>query len=128
MNHRRPLSPRSSHLERLGSLVPTVVVGRHGHSALYDTVVDDELAGAALVVHHFVGLGHRRMAHVEQALHREGTSSCPRRGLAFADVRARRSRSSMISAVVWVRAGHSCRGLADRSPAVARMHNLALAT
>ncbi|MEV5517879.1 LacI family DNA-binding transcriptional regulator [Streptomyces flaveolus] len=59
-----PVSPRS-HLERLGSLVPTVVVGRHGHSALYDTVVDDDLAGAALVVDHLVGLGHRRIAHIE---------------------------------------------------------------
>jgi len=65
VNHRRPLSPRSSHLERLGGLVPTVVVGRHGHSALYDTVVDDDLAGAALVVDHLVGLGHRRIAHIE---------------------------------------------------------------
>ncbi|MFD7436024.1 LacI family DNA-binding transcriptional regulator [Streptomyces sp. NPDC059861] len=59
-----PVSPRS-HLERLAGLVPTVVVGRHGHSALYDTVVDDDHAGASLVVDHLVDLGHRRIAHIE---------------------------------------------------------------
>jgi LacI family transcriptional regulator len=45
--------------------VPTVVVGRHGHSTAYDTVADDDLTGAALVVGHLVDLGHRRIAHIE---------------------------------------------------------------
>ncbi|MET8080361.1 LacI family DNA-binding transcriptional regulator [Streptomyces sp. NPDC005303] len=62
-----PVSPRS-HLEHLASVVPVVIVGRHGHSAAYDTVNDDDMAGAALVVGHLAGLGHRRIAHVE---HRE---------------------------------------------------------
>ncbi|HWD84088.1 MAG TPA: LacI family DNA-binding transcriptional regulator [Kribbella sp.] len=59
-----PVSPRS-HLERIGGLVPTVVVGRHGQSAAYDTVTDDDHTGAALVVDHLTGLGHRRIAHIE---------------------------------------------------------------
>ncbi|GAV39710.1 LacI family DNA-binding transcriptional regulator [Streptomyces acidiscabies] len=61
------IAPASSraHLEQLASTVPTVVVGRHGHSAAYDTVVDDDVAGAGLVVEHLVGLGHRRIAHIE---------------------------------------------------------------
>jgi LacI family transcriptional regulator len=59
-----PISPRS-HLERVASLVPTVVVGRHSHSAVYDTVADDDLAGAALIVDHLADLGHRRIAHIE---------------------------------------------------------------
>jgi LacI family transcriptional regulator len=54
-----------SHLERLASQVPTVVVGRHGRSAPYDTVADDDFAGAALVVDHLADLGHRRIAHIE---------------------------------------------------------------
>jgi LacI family transcriptional regulator len=45
--------------------VPMVVIGRHSRSALHDTVVDDDAAGAALVVDHLAGLGHRRIAHVE---------------------------------------------------------------
>jgi LacI family transcriptional regulator len=45
--------------------VPTVVVGRHAGNAAYDTVVDDDAAGAALVVDHLVTLGHRRIAHIE---------------------------------------------------------------
>lgn len=61
-----PISPRS-HLEHVARTVPTVVVGRHGYSPAYDTVSDDDLAGAALVVNHLVGLGHRRIAHIEHA-------------------------------------------------------------
>jgi LacI family transcriptional regulator len=59
-----PVSARS-HLERVAGLVPTVVVGRHGHSAAYDTVADDDVAGASLVVDHLADLGHRRIAHIE---------------------------------------------------------------
>lgn len=59
-----PVSSRS-HLERVAGMVPTVVVGRHGQSAAYDTVSDDDLAGAALVVDHLADLGHRRIAHIE---------------------------------------------------------------
>ena len=62
-----PVSPRP-HLELLATTVPTVVVGRHGHSPHYDTVTDDDTTGAALVVDHLADLGHRRIAHIE---HRE---------------------------------------------------------
>ncbi|MFE7275776.1 LacI family DNA-binding transcriptional regulator [Streptomyces sp. NPDC057623] len=62
-----PVSSRSR-IERIASAVPTVVVGRHGHSAVYDTVTDDDVAGASLVVGHLAALGHRRIAHIE---HRE---------------------------------------------------------
>ncbi|TCC30965.1 LacI family DNA-binding transcriptional regulator [Kribbella speibonae] len=61
-----PVSPRT-HLEHVARTVPTVVVGRHGHSPAYDSVSDDDLAGAALVVDHLVGLGHRRITHIEHA-------------------------------------------------------------
>ena len=43
--------------------IPTVVVGHHDTADEYDSVVDDDLAGAALVVGHLVALGHRRIAH-----------------------------------------------------------------
>ena len=59
-----PVSPRS-HLEHVASLVPTVVVGRHGQSAAYDTVADDDFTGAGLIVGHLAALGHRRIAHIE---------------------------------------------------------------
>jgi LacI family transcriptional regulator len=62
-----PLLPRPR-LEHLATTVPTVVVGRHGHSARYDTVTDDDTTGAALVVDHLADLGHRHIAHIE---HRE---------------------------------------------------------
>jgi LacI family transcriptional regulator len=59
-----PVSSRA-HLERVGTAVPTVVIGRHGSSPAYDTVVDDDVEGAALVVGHLAALGHRRIAHIE---------------------------------------------------------------
>jgi LacI family transcriptional regulator len=59
-----PLSPRP-HLEHVATTVPTVVVGRHGHSAHYDTVTDDDITGAALVVNHLADLGHHHIAHIE---------------------------------------------------------------
>jgi LacI family transcriptional regulator len=59
-----PVSP-ARQLDRVAEAVPTVVVGRHGNSARYDTVTDDDFAGAALVVDHLADLGHRRIAHIE---------------------------------------------------------------
>ncbi|MFI1358683.1 LacI family DNA-binding transcriptional regulator [Streptomyces sp. NPDC020898] len=59
-----PVSSRA-HLERVAAAVPTVVVGRHGSSPVYDTVVNDDIDGASLVVGHLAGLGHRRIAHIE---------------------------------------------------------------
>lgn len=57
-----------SHLEYVAHSVPVVVVGRHSRSTAYDTVSDDDIAGAALIVDHLAGLGHTRIAHIE---HRE---------------------------------------------------------
>ncbi|MFI5910692.1 LacI family DNA-binding transcriptional regulator [Dactylosporangium sp. NPDC051541] len=59
-----PVSSRR-HLEHVAARVPTVIVGRHGRSAGHDSVADDDLAGAALVVNHLADLGHRRIAHIE---------------------------------------------------------------
>jgi len=50
-------------LEQLGEKIPTVVVARHGASANFDTVVDDEYEGARLMVDHLVSLGHQRIVH-----------------------------------------------------------------
>jgi LacI family transcriptional regulator len=61
------VAPTSSatRLEHIAGTVPTVVIGRHGRSPVYDTVTDDDTAGAALVVNHLAHLGHRRIAHIE---------------------------------------------------------------
>jgi LacI family transcriptional regulator len=52
-------------LETMARSMPTVVIGRHGRSADYDAVVDDDLMGAGLVVDHLADLGHRRISHLE---------------------------------------------------------------
>jgi LacI family transcriptional regulator len=59
-----PVSAKSR-LNEVARGVPTVVVGRHGSSPAYDSVTDDDIPGAALVVDHLAGLGHRRIAHIE---------------------------------------------------------------
>jgi LacI family transcriptional regulator len=57
-----PLASKAQ-LEELAADMPTVVLGRHDRSAVYDTVFDDDDAGAALVVEHLIALGHRRIGH-----------------------------------------------------------------
>jgi LacI family transcriptional regulator len=59
-------------LDRNAAEIPLVVIGRHARSAGHDTVVDDDAAGAALVVDHLARLGHRRIAHIE---HRENDAT-----------------------------------------------------
>jgi LacI family transcriptional regulator len=55
---------RQRQLEDTAQTVPTVVIGRHGKSASYDAVVDDDVTGAALIVDHLADLGHRRITHI----------------------------------------------------------------
>ena len=51
-------------LEDLARSVPLVMIGRHHASVHYDTLVGDNLVGAALAVRHLYGLGHRRIVHL----------------------------------------------------------------
>jgi LacI family transcriptional regulator len=57
-----PAMPRAR-VRSIARSVPTVVVGHHDVAAEYDSVVDDDLLGAGLVVDYLVDLGHRRIAH-----------------------------------------------------------------
>jgi DNA-binding LacI/PurR family transcriptional regulator len=45
--------------------VPVVLVARRWHAADADSVANDDLRGAALVVEHLVALGHARIAHID---------------------------------------------------------------
>jgi LacI family transcriptional regulator len=58
-----PLAPKAS-LEEVAEGVPTVVLGPHERSAVYDSVIDDDDAGVELLMDHLIGLGHRRIAHI----------------------------------------------------------------
>ncbi|MGH3387905.1 MAG: LacI family DNA-binding transcriptional regulator [Actinomadura sp.] len=58
-----PIAARTR-LEEMARTMPTVVLGRHERSAVYDTVFDDDDAGAELAVRHLIALGHRRIAHI----------------------------------------------------------------
>jgi LacI family transcriptional regulator len=60
-----PLSSKRR-LEEVADGTPTVVLGSHERSAVYDSVFDDDDAGAELVVEHLIALGHRRIAHIAQ--------------------------------------------------------------
>lgn len=73
-----PGMQRSDVLRTAGQL-PVVVVGHHDTADVYDSVVDDDRAGAALVVDHLVGLGHRRIAHTTTAKSSNGWSGTPDR-------------------------------------------------
>ncbi|MFB9681041.1 LacI family DNA-binding transcriptional regulator [Streptosporangium vulgare] len=58
-----PVMP-AAELAAIATTTPIVVIGRHGSAAEYDSVVDDDDAGARLVVDHLADLGHRRIAHI----------------------------------------------------------------
>ncbi|GAB2825979.1 LacI family DNA-binding transcriptional regulator [Actinocorallia aurea] len=58
-----PLNTRKR-LEEVARILPTVVLGPHDKSAVYDSVADDDAAGVELVMEHLIGLGHRRIAHI----------------------------------------------------------------
>jgi DNA-binding LacI/PurR family transcriptional regulator len=55
----------SAELKRLSRRTPMVITGRSDMTAAsIDTVVDDNVTGAGLVVKHLTSLGHRRIAHI----------------------------------------------------------------
>ncbi|MEV4009818.1 LacI family DNA-binding transcriptional regulator [Nonomuraea angiospora] len=58
-----PLIGRTQ-LEQVAREVPTVVLGRHGRSPAYDSIVDDDRVGSELVMDHLIALGHRRIGHI----------------------------------------------------------------
>jgi LacI family transcriptional regulator len=68
-----PLSAKTQ-LEDLAQNVPTVVLGHHEKSAVYDCVLDDDETGTELVMEHLIGLGHRRIVHIA---HKDGTRAQP---------------------------------------------------
>ncbi|MFN2628197.1 MAG: LacI family DNA-binding transcriptional regulator [Gaiellaceae bacterium] len=52
-------------IEAAAAVVPVVVVGRPVRSPRVDTIVNDERAGALLVVRHLAELGHRHILHID---------------------------------------------------------------
>jgi LacI family transcriptional regulator len=58
-----PLASKAR-LEDVAQDKPLVVLARHERSPHYDSVYDDDEAGAELVVTHLIHLGHRRIAHI----------------------------------------------------------------
>lgn len=64
-------------LSAIARSAPVVLIGRHSRSRALDSVVDDDAAGAALVVEHLAELGHERIAHISG-------DTAPRGGSRFA--------------------------------------------
>ncbi|MFJ8491948.1 LacI family DNA-binding transcriptional regulator [Streptomyces sp. NPDC094038] len=54
-------------LERLARRLPTLLVARRSGLASVGSVRGDDLVGIRLAVDHLVGLGHRRIAHIDGA-------------------------------------------------------------
>lgn len=76
-------------LEVVGKSTPTVVLGRHDGSPLYDSILDDDEAGTQLVIEHLITLGHRRIAHITHKAGRARLTQLPQ------SVRARAYRRVM---------------------------------
>ena len=59
------VAPRleEAYLTTVATSVPTVMIGRHDRDCGYDTVNNDDRAGARLAVEHLISLGHRDIAY-----------------------------------------------------------------
>lgn len=64
-------------LEDLARDIPIVLIGRHDHSTNYDTLTNDDEAGAALLVEHLLDLGHTRIAHLTIRMKDERPDAIP---------------------------------------------------
>ncbi|SDG64551.1 transcriptional regulator, LacI family [Microbacterium pygmaeum] len=64
-------------LEELARDLPIVLIGRHDHSTNYDTLTDDDEAGATLLVDHLLDLGHTRIAHLTVGNQRDRPDAMP---------------------------------------------------
>jgi DNA-binding LacI/PurR family transcriptional regulator len=73
-----PVVPTAA-IEAAGLQCPTVLVSRTSRVAGVDTVNDDGEVGSRLAVDHLVGLGHRRIAHLDGGL-AVSTAAARRRG------------------------------------------------
>jgi len=56
---------RDSELDRFGSAIPAVIVGRPVRSKSVDVITSDDRKGAAMAVDHLYELGHRDIAHLD---------------------------------------------------------------
>ena len=52
-------------IERASRELPTVMVARRANADTVDSVANDDLAGARLVVEHLAALGHQRIVHID---------------------------------------------------------------
>lgn len=53
-------------IEKIARSTPIVMFGRHDASPSYDTIAGADADGAAAVMAHLIGLGHRRIAHLSR--------------------------------------------------------------
>jgi DNA-binding LacI/PurR family transcriptional regulator len=51
------------YLKKVAASEPVVIIGRHDHGGGFDTVNNEDAAGAALVVGHFAAMGHKRIGY-----------------------------------------------------------------
>jgi DNA-binding LacI/PurR family transcriptional regulator len=63
-------------IESAAASVPVVLVSRSSRKPNIDVVVNDDRIGSGLAVEHLVGLGHRRIAHIDGGY---GANAVPRR-------------------------------------------------
>ncbi len=55
----------ANRIAAVAAIVPVVLVTRSSRSPAVDTVLNDDGHGARLAVEHLIGLGHRRIAHID---------------------------------------------------------------
>jgi DNA-binding LacI/PurR family transcriptional regulator len=82
---------RAREIQAAARTAPLVMVARPSRWATVDSVTNDDRAGAELAVDHLVGLGHRRIAHIDGG---QGAGAASRRN-GYAEAMRRHGLSSM---------------------------------
>lgn len=108
-------------LEDLSQHVPLVMLGRHDASRNYDTLVNDDAAGARAAVQHLYELGHRNIAHL--TIHPDGENHLPTgphalRARSYRETMAQLGLADLTSTTYLPQNGRSleaARGILDRS-------------
>lgn len=89
-------------LEELGRRLPLVTIGRHYDSMNYDTIVGDDLAGAAVAVQHLYDLGHRRIVHITLTESRDAANTGAPHSVRADGYAAAVQRLGLTPEVIWV--------------------------
>ena len=94
-------------LEDLARRTPMVMIGRHDKTDVFDTVTGDDHRGAASVMEHLLGLGHRDIVHLTRGEETTAPEAATPHSLRLEEYLASMTKAGLSDRVRVVRSGAS---------------------